>query len=472
MRRRRRLRALVRHAGLLGGLAVFGLLLALPLPGDPPVAAQRCVAVLGLCVVWWFTGPVPLPVTSMVGMALVAVLGVLSPGETLALFGNQAVFFIVGVFIMAAVMTRTGLARRLALHLLQLLSGSEERLALGVLLLATLLCSVIVSHAVAAMLLPIVLEIIAALHLTNDGRLARRLLLSMAWGTVVGSNLTLLGSARAGLALGIFADFGGHSATSDIGFLDFSLAALPMVALSTAGGWVVLRLAFPPEGVDTRAAYTWLHQQVVKQGSISRRELATIAVLVLMVAALALWGQQVGMGSIALLGAGSLFALRLAEWDEVEQFVSWGTILMFGGAVALAGALERSGAITWAVHGVLANTDTGGLVALAVLSYAALILTEVASNSAVIVLMLPMALGMAGDLGIDPRMMVFMTVFASGAAHVLPTSTPAMSMVFSTGYLRSRDTLVAGLILNHICWAALMLSAWLLWPMLLSLEAR
>ena len=460
-----------RLAGFTLGLVVFALLLFGPLPDGLTPEGRRSLAILGLCVTWWFTTPIDLPVTAIVGMALLPTLGVLRPAEAFALFGNQAVFFIVGVFVVAAVLLRAGLSGRLALWLLRPMAGSEDRLAAGVLLLSTALCALVVSHAVAALLLPIVLELIAALDLKRDGRLARRLLLSMVWGTIIGSNLTLLGSARAGLALGLLHELGGADggAAPALGMLEFSLVAGPVVLVGVLATWVVLRIAVPPEGVETDGAITWLQDRVDARGPMGGPEYVVLALGGAMVVCLVLFGEQVGMGSIALLFSALLLAVRVGDWEGIERYVSWGTVLLFGGAIVIAGALEQTGAADWFVGLLLPRGGSPDpWMVVAAIGWISLILTELASNSAVVVLVLPLALRLAVDLGIDPRAMVFFTVLPSGMAHVLPTSTPAMALGFSTGFIRTRDTLLTGLALDHACLGGLLGCAWLFWPELVT----
>ena len=100
---------------LLGPIFCLGIWF-LPTPIGLTTEGQAALAVLCFCVTWWVLVPVALPVTSLVGLALLPTLGALSPNTTLALFGNQAVFFVIGVFIVASVMMQTGLSSRLTLH--------------------------------------------------------------------------------------------------------------------------------------------------------------------------------------------------------------------------------------------------------------------------------------------------------------------------------------------------------------------
>ena len=165
------------------------------------------------------------------------------------------------------------------------------------------------SHAVAALMFPIVLGIIQALNLPHRSRLSRRLLLSMAWGTVCGSNIGLLSSARAALALELF---DGVRSTApvplpSIGVVDYSLAAAPLALGSLLIAALLLHLRFPSEGIDLKPVVEKLDSDIQSKGPMSLREWLTLLVLFLMIGAM-IWGGAQNMGITALLFCGVFFA--------------------------------------------------------------------------------------------------------------------------------------------------------------------
>lgn len=450
---------------ILGGLLLFGGLLLLPTPAALGVPAHRAIAIFSLCIFWWFTTPVDLPVTGLVGLALVPIFGIMPASQVFAYFGNQAIFFVIGVFLIAAVMMKTGLSTRLALILLSRLARNENQLALGVLLLSLGLSAVIVSHAVAAILLPIVLEIVHALKCDHRSRFAKRVLLSMAWGTVIGSNSTLLSSARASLALSL-ANAAPPAGYEPITFVSFSRASLPLVVAAIVPLYLALRFAFPPSGISMEPAVKLLRAKVAEAGPVKREEWITGAVIGGMIASMVLFAGSVGLGSLALAFSALLFFLRIIEWDDVENYVAWGVILLYGGAIALGQVLEITGAAQWIVSDVLPLDRVPPWIFLLVFSWAAMILTELISNSGVVVLLMPIGLKIAAASGINPSAVVFLTVLPSGLGLTMPTGTPAMAMIFGTGFLNLKDTAVRGPLLSHLLWAVLMAIAFLIWPML------
>ena len=449
--------------GLVLGPALAAAIALAPTPDGLGVPGQRALAVMALCVVWWLMTPVALPVTALVGLGLLPVLGVLGPTEAFALFGNQAVFFVVGVFLVAAAMLKTGLSKRLALWTLRATAKTEDRLAAAVLGLSAVLCAFVVSHAVAALMLPIVVGIIDALDLGPRRRTAKRLLLSMAWGTILGSSLTLFGSARASLALSTYQAWGGEQ---NIGLLQFSAATVPPLLLMLLLAYVWLRIRLPPENLAMEPALKRLDQRVQELGPVGRHELTTVGVIGLMVVVIAVWGRDYGYGTLALLCSGLLFVARVLAWEQAERYVNWGIVLLYGGAIAIGAALDQTGAMAWVVERTMPSGGMGPVAALATIAVLSFALSELVSNAAVIALALPAVLAITPILGLDPRVVTILMPVAAGFALSMPTSTPAMAMVYGTGYLKVRRVLVTGLPLSIVGVAVLTAFALLVWPLL------
>ena len=453
-----------RTIALLSGPLVCGVIKVLPNPEGLPSEGQASLAVLGFCVCWWLLGAVPLPVTSLVGLALLPTLGALPTQTALSLFGNQAVFFVVGVFIIAAVMLQTGLSARVTLLGLKRFGKSENALCTTTLILSWSLCAIMVSHAVAALLLPIILNVTQALNLKHRSRLARRLLLSMAWGTVCGSNIGLLSSARASLSLELYDNYRAEYGGAAIGMVEYSLASVPISLVSLLMAGLLLRWLFPPENIDLRAALDKLDAELQRKGPVSAQEWIVVALLILMISVMIVAGPS-HLGIIALLCTGVFFACQLLRWEDAERYVNWGIVLLYGGAIAVGAAVHQTGAAEWLV---LQSLPTSAVLPSLVLLCIALVITlstELISNSAVIAIVLPVALAMSEQVGIPARVIAISAPVCAGFAFVLPTSTPAMAMVFGSGYLRTRDT-IYGVALSAISliifWA--MSAFW--WPLI------
>jgi sodium-dependent dicarboxylate transporter 2/3/5 len=96
----------------------------------------------------------------------------------------------------------------------------------------------------------------------------------------------------------------------------------------------------------------------------------------------------------------------------------------------------------------------------------AIVLTEGLSNAAVVALLLPVALGIAKEIGMDPRIMAPVIAVPAGLGFAMPVGTPANAIAYSSGYLRMRDMLLPGLALDVVAWLGFCLVAIYYWPLI------
>ena len=213
---------------------IYLAVLALPLGLDRK--AQGALAVFAIAAFLWGTSTLPLAVTGLVVLFLIPFSGTLSPEITYAYFGNRAVFFILGAFILASPIMRSGLSTRIALAVVSRFGYSQKTLIASILILAALMSFVISAHAVAAMLFPVVLEVVQAAGAQPGGRFGTAAFLAMAWGAGIGGIATLLGGARAALALGVLRSTTGES----ISFVQWTIWSLPLVVVLLPVAYLLL----------------------------------------------------------------------------------------------------------------------------------------------------------------------------------------------------------------------------------------
>jgi sodium-dependent dicarboxylate transporter 2/3/5 len=454
---------------ILLGVVSYASVRALPLPDGLTPAGQKALAVFVLCLVYWVSNVIPLVVTSILAMTLLPLTGVLSAKETYSLFGNEAVFFILGVFILAAALMKCGLSTRLALTMLRRFGRTPTRLLLSLFLMNALLSFFMSEHAVAAMTFPITLEIATVLQLRpRQSNYGRALFIAMAWGTQIGGIATLLGGGRAPLAIGMLREATGQG----FSFLEWSMTAWPIVVVLLVAGWTILIRWFPVDIESVGAADAIIDEKVLRMGRMSFRERA---IGLVMLGTLVIWilgGEELGLASVALGAVVVIFALQLLTWSEVEPFVNWGVLLMYGGAIALGSALNRSGAATWIASVTLSRWASHPYAVIAIISAVGIVLTEAMSHSAVVALLMPVALGIATQYGIDPRVMAPAVALPSGLAFTLPVGTPGNAIAYSSGYMNLRDMLIPGALLVVIAWITFNLTAIYYWPTIGLVVAR
>jgi len=444
------------------GVAIFWVVLTLARPEGLTEAGQKALAVFSLCVFYWVFDVIPLMITSLLAIILIPLTGVMTAPQAYALFGNEAVFFILGAFILAACFMKSGLSTRLALTVLRRFGTTPRTLLVSVLLLNAAMSFVMSEHAVAAMNFPIIVEITAVLRLgPRRSNYGRALFLAMAWGSTIGGVATLLGGGRAPLALGILKEATGQT----FSFVAWSAAILPLVAALLIVAYAVIVYFFPIDIDSVQAADEALREKSMTLGRPGFNERAIGTVMLLTFAAWVIGGEEFGLANIALAAVVLLFVLQLVNWRDVERYVNWGVILMYGGAICLGAAINKSGAAAWLAHVTISRWATGGPTVVLLLSFLALLLTEAMSNSAVVALLMPVSLGIAAEFGMDPRVMALVVAVPAGLATTLPIGTPANAIAYSSGFLSIRDLVVPGAVLAVASWVVFNLMANWYWPL-------
>lgn len=454
---------MIRKAIVLAGVGGCLLILFTSPPPGLSLAGYRAIAIFILAVSLWSTTTLPLAVTSLLAIVLLPLFGVLSSSKAFSLFGNQAVFFILGAFILAAAMMSTGLSRRLALVFLHRFDRSPGTLILGILISSAFLSFWMPEHAVAAMMFPIVLEIAHALGLKPPkSSYGKSLFLAMAWGAIIGGVATFLGGARNPLAVGMLQETYGLS----IGFFEWMRAVVPVVLIMLAMAAMLLKLFFQYEMKDISLARRELEKKLSEIGPLTPAEKKIGAVMTLTVATWILFSEKIGLAQIAILAAVLLFVIRAVTWRDVEGYVNWGVILMYGGAIALGEALSETQAAGWLANQITHQVVLAPLTVVAIISALTLLLTEAISNAAALAIMLPIGFGLGETVGINPVLMVFMVAVPSGLAFILPIGTPPNAIAYSSGYYRIEDIVKPGIIMVVTSWLLFNLAVQVYWPMI------
>jgi solute carrier family 13 (sodium-dependent dicarboxylate transporter), member 2/3/5 len=452
-----------RYQVMAGVAIVVTVLIHLSPPAGLSIDGYRSLVLFGATIFFWISGLLPIAVTALLSMVMLPLLGIMDAKHTYSMFGNEAVFFILGAFILAAAMTGTGISARLARAMLAKFGRTPTSLGFTVFLLSAFLSFVMSEHAVAAMLFPVVSEICTALGLekgkSNFGRL---LFMALAWGCIIGGIATFLGGARAPLAAGLLKEATGLH----FSFMEWTTAACMIVLPLLVIGFVILHRFFPPDLDDVEVGRKFLNHKRLEMGKMGYDEMLTALVMVATIACWILLGEKTGLAAIAILGAAALFTFKVVSWQKIEEYVNWGIILMYGGTIALASALEKTGAAVWIVQKGMGSLSNSPIALIAVISLVAIVLTECISHAAVVAILMPVGMGLCKSTGMDPKVMTLAIALPAGLAYCLPMGTPATAIAYASGYLKSRDIIVSGLVVMTISWLLFMASVLFIWPMI------
>lgn len=456
----------------------------------PPDGALTLAGLKTLCLgvwmaVWWLTEAIHISITALLPLVLVPLLGINSMKDAAAPYADPIIYLFLGGFLIGAAVQRWGLHKRTA-FLTVLACGSRPSVLVAGLMGVTAFLSMWISNtATAVMMFPIAMSIVAlADRRDNDATsdsawsaadvaaFGYALILGIAYAATIGGMGTPIGTPPNAFLVK-------HAAERlqiTIGFGQWMLVAIPSVLIIMPLIWFVLtRFLHPVSARSLPGGRAFARAGLRDIGPLGRGEATVLAVFTL--AALA-WIARVPVtnalaegslartlagrvtdAGIAITAAVVLFLLPVSfrerrfalEWADTDK-VPWGVLLLFGGGLSLAQAIESSGLDRYL--GLLSQ-GFGGLPVLFMLLAVALlviVLSEFASNTAVAATMIPVlgAAAAAGAFPIDPMLLLFTITLAASLGVALPVATPPNAIAFATGRLPLRVMLKAGVVVDVI----------------------
>jgi sodium-dependent dicarboxylate transporter 2/3/5 len=483
-----------RTIGLWLGPVVFLIVLLLPLNTLTP-PAHHLAAVLGWVLIYWMCEPIPIPVTALFGPALCVVLGIAEAKTLLASFGDPVIFVFLGSFLLAEAMMVHHVDRRMALMILSLrwVGNSIPRVIFVFGLIAATISLGLSNTTTTAMLLPIALGILSEIgHLLHKQgrtitqlaqlRISRGLLLITAYGASVGGIGTPIGTPPNLIGIGLI-----HKLLDvQISFVDWMRTALPILLVMFLGLYFLIIRIHPPEVSHLPGMADYFRRRNRELGPWSRGQwnallaFGVAVVLWLIPGAIAIFDggdsklltayqAHVPEGIAALLAACLLFVLPInfkerrftLTWQEATH-IDWGTILLFGGGIAL-GSLAFSTGLAKAL-GDLVITTTGitslsGITFLSI--FMGILISEMTSNTASANMVIPVAIAVAQSCGVDPLLPAMGACLGSSYGFMLPVSTPPNAIVYGSGMVPIRAMVKTGFIFDliglFVIWGGLLL---------------
>ena len=444
---------------------VFAVLLGLQGPNDLSPEGYKVLCLFILCVSLWSTNLIPLSITSLLAIASVPLLGIMDASQAYSYFGNKAVFFILGVFILSAAMIACGLSTRISIWIMENWSGTPGQLVTSIYCFAAFSSCFMSEHAVAVILFPVIHEIAQSLNLKRDNSVfGKSMYFAMAWGCIIGGAMTVLGGGR--VLLGVEMLEKATAGQQTLGILQYTKLSFPLVILLLAGGWVALKVLFPSDIQNIDRARKALKQKATVMGKLTFQEKG---IALVMGATLFCWfgyGDQLGVANIAIISIVLLFVLNLITWKMVEAHINWAIVLMYGGAICLGEVMSESGAALWLAKQIFSGLIESSVVFLLVIALLSTLFTTFMSNSAVIAILLPTAISMSPAYGISPALATMTVILPSNFAFILPIATPASALAYSSRFLNLKEMIWSGSILSLMGLVFYLFLLMFYWPMI------
>ncbi len=454
--------------GLFLAPILFLLILALPPQWGLSNEAWRVIAMAILMLVWWVTEAVPIPVTSLLPMVCLPLLGISDMKTATAPYANPVVFLFFGGFMIALAMERWNLHRRIALNIVKWTGTNANGIILGFMLASGFMSMWISNTATTVMMLPIAVSVIGLLvkdQSQNSSKgmknFALCLMLGIAYASSIGGIATLVGTPPNV----VFKAFIQKTYNVEVSFLNWMLVAFPFAAILLFFAYhFLVKILYPNKLGDFEDAQQVIEAEVQHLGPMQKGEKRTLAIFVT-TALLWITGSLINAVNpwfrlsdeiVAILATVALFVVPVdfkkgifvMEWKWTER-LPWGILLLFGGGLSLADALAKTGVIDLIGSQFVGMAGMGFWLILG-LTAVSLFLTEVMSNVALVTIFLPVVAGIANGAGIDPLQVCASVTMAASCAFMLPMSTPPNAIVFASGHIKISQMVKAGVVLNLV----------------------
>ena len=454
----------IRKRGFWLGIFLFFSVILLPTPSGLSESAWLVAAVALLMVTWWATEAIPIPVTSLLPLALFPILGVTSI-ETAALpYANKNIYLFLGGFLIALSIEKSGLHKRLALLMIRRLGSDGPKLIGGFMLVSALISMWVMNTSTTLMLLPIGLAICSVvaktvpnMSETDKNNFDKALLLSIAYAATIGGMSTLVGTAPNI----VFSSFMQEVYNFEISMFDWMKLGVPVSICMLGLAWLILtKVVYPVNFSASDETKNTLSQMLRDMGPMSKDEFRVGIVFFI---AAGLWmfrslidNYVIGLtdAGIAIIVAIALFIIpssgrtgELLAWEQSSK-LPWGLLLLFGGGLSLGVQINDTGLGLW-IGQSLISLKTVPLIIL-VMAVAALIifLTEVTSNVATTSTFLPVFGAVAVAVGVTPEVLTVPVVLAASCAFMLPVATPPNAIVYGANKFKIIDMMRAGFLIN------------------------
>jgi sodium-dependent dicarboxylate transporter 2/3/5 len=441
------------------------------------------LALLLLMVIWWVTEAVPIPVTAIlpgIVLPLFHITGVyqhkifqFTGKNILSNYANPIIFLFLAGFLLAAALQKWKLDKRLTLYILTRgnLANNTASVLLGMMGISAFLSMWISNTATTAMLLPLGAGILVQSNSkTGESNFGKSLMLGIAWGASIGGVGTIIGTPPNGICVSILSSSG----IRQINFIEWMKFGIPFVILFIPVAWFIILKVFPPEIKNIQGGKKLLIKQQSELGKWTKAEKLTITgffITVILWISNPFWNYVLPQtlsenlrwfdeNIIALFGVLVLFLLPV-NWKEQKfvldwsdaKFVDWGTLLLFGGGIALSDGMFKTGLANWMAETAVSFLGSPStFVIMFVLIILLELLTEVTSNTAVVSMMVPIIISIAKGTGNDPVALSVAATLAASMAFMLPVATPPNALVYGTGYIKITDMIKGGIILDIIAW--------------------
>jgi sodium-dependent dicarboxylate transporter 2/3/5 len=424
-----------------------------------------------------------MPVVALLPMVLFPLLGIATVQEAASPYADRIIFLFMGGFLLGLAIEKWQLHKRIALNIVRITGTSGNRIILGFILATGLLSMWLSNTATTMMMFPIAASVIAVMKDNHKGEgnmqyFAICIMLAIAYSSNFGGIATIIGTPPNVAYVAQLEKYYGFT----FGFSKWMIICLPIALLLMFTLYIVMiKVLYPNKIQSSEATQILIKNELSKLGKMTTAEKRT-GIIFLFTASLWILKDIINSSGliklddtmIALAGATLLFVVPsgekldnhfLLKWEDTQK-MAWGILILFGGGISLASQLEKAGLIQLMGKNIAEYAGDNLFLLIFSITLISIFLSEVMSNVAQVIVFAPVVAGMADALQLNPILLGLPMTLGASCASMLPMGTPPNAIVFASGYLRLKDMMKTGFVMNIIAVILITLFCYFLVPLL------
>ena len=376
------------------------------------------------CIVLFVWDKLPMATTAILGCALMVIFGVCKFSVAFGQFSSSTVILTIGVMVIGAAISETGLAAAIGNWIVKVAKGSETKLIIGTYLVSAAMSAFLTNSAVLAIFIPIIM----GLSLANKDIKSKNLIMPIAVGCVIGGATTLVGSTQQMTAQGLLEEAGVQM------FKTFDFTPI-------GGVIAIVGLLYCLFIGRKRGEIIWGDRQEeeyeLKPNEKNYSKTKMIIMAVIFVATVVFYITEWLPLAVTSTSAAVLCIITgCIEQKKAILSVNWNIVGRLAGCLGLAKALEAAGG-TKIIADTFANlvgSSISPFLLFAILVLLVQVVSEFMSNSTAILIVLPIVLAIAPELGLNPYPYALGITIASGVCISNPLASSTLGMSMTCGY--------------------------------------
>ena len=400
----------------------------------------RLVGVIAFLVTLWTNNGLHMGVVSMLPILLFPMFGLVESKDVVTNYSKTTIFLFVGGFLLAIATEKSQLHKRLATKLLSIFPNTPRGVLYSLMLTAGVLSSILSDTTTALLIIPI------AAFLTDNPDYKFRLLLGVAYASLIGGIITPVGTPPNLILM----DFIESNGLEMIPFATWTAMMLPLAIIMMVTAAEILLYGLKKEDFELVDI-----DMTKKPLTRDQRKL----VLILSSLAIILASNPILMylfdihinEKLTLLAFGLFLFLpnvNLLEWKEDFAKIPFAIIFLFGAGFSIAMAFQKTGLATEIANILVSFNYLPPMALMLIIGVGVVFATELTSNTALTSIMIPIIYPFAIQSGLDPMLFMLIVAISASYAFMLPIATAPNAIAMSTGHVKTTQMIRRGIWLN------------------------